>query len=121
MTPIPENTPEEIPESRPLPSLPSTVESTSSPATNSKNVEILDTTNYPPDVRKIIELSLDLGGKNLSYKYASADPANGGMDCSGFIYYALTKSGINNVPRDAREQYVWVRKAGNFEAVLATR
>jgi cell wall-associated NlpC family hydrolase len=123
-TPVPEDTPEQIPESRPMPSLPEMVESTSSPgeASNSlKNGEILDTANYPPEVRKIIELSLDLAGKNLSYKYASADPANGGMDCSGFIYYALTKSGINNVPRDAHDQYVWVRKAGNFQAVLAQR
>jgi len=58
---------------------------------------------------------------NLGYKYGSADPANGGMDCSGFIYYALSKCGIQEVPRDAREQYIWVRKAGNFQAVLAHR
>jgi cell wall-associated NlpC family hydrolase len=25
------------------------------------------------------------------------------------------------VPRDSRQQYVWVRKAGNFQAVLAQR
>ena len=30
-------------------------------------------------------------------------------------------SGLKDVPRDAREQYVWVRKAGNFQAVLAHR
>ena len=43
------------------------------------------------------------------------------MDCSGFIYYVLLKCGIKDVPRDAREQYIWVRKAGNFQAVLAQR
>jgi len=58
---------------------------------------------------------------NLGYKYGSADPANGGMDCSGFIYYVLSRRGIQEVPRDAREQYIWVRKAGNFQAVLAHR
>jgi len=58
---------------------------------------------------------------NLGYKHGSADPASGGMDCSGFIYYALSKCGIQEVPRDAREQYIWVRKAGNFQAVLAQR
>lgn len=41
------------------------------------------------------------------------------MDCSGFIYYVLKKSGMQNVPRDAREQYVWLRKSGNFQAVLS--
>ena len=35
--------------------------------------------------------------------------------------YVLTQSGVSGVPRDAREQYIWVRKAGNFQAVLAQR
>lgn len=33
----------------------------------------------------------------------------------------LNQSGVSGVPRDAREQYIWVRKAGNFQAVLAQR
>jgi hypothetical protein len=77
--------------------------------------------NYPPEVRKVLDLGLDLTTQNLGYKYGSADPANGGMDCSGFIYYIFSQSGIKDVPRDAREQYVWVRKGGNFQAVLAHR
>ncbi len=40
---------------------------------------------------------------------------------SGFVYHVLSRCGIKDVPRDAREQYVWVRKAGTFEAVLAQR
>jgi cell wall-associated NlpC family hydrolase len=80
--------------------------------------EIADYENYPPGVRKIIESALALTTQNLGYKYGSADPANGGMDCSGFIHYVLSKEGIRDVPRDAREQYIWVRKAGNFQAVL---
>jgi cell wall-associated NlpC family hydrolase len=43
------------------------------------------------------------------------------MDCSGFVYYVLSKCGVKDVPRDARQQYVWLRKAGTFEAVLAQR
>jgi cell wall-associated NlpC family hydrolase len=73
---------------------------------------------YPPPVRKMLDLALNLTNQNLGYKYGSADPAKGGMDCSGFIYYVLGKSGVSNPPRDARQQYVWVRKAGKFQAVL---
>ena len=83
--------------------------------------EISDSKSYSPEVKKVIDLGLDLTTQNLGYKYASADPAKGGMDCSGFIHYVLSKCGIKDVPRDAREQYVWVRKAGNFQAVLAQR
>jgi cell wall-associated NlpC family hydrolase len=83
--------------------------------------EISDSKSYSPEVKKLIDLGLNLTTQNLGYKYASADPAKGGMDCSGFIYYVLSNSGIKDVPRDAREQYVWVRKAGNFQAVLAQR
>jgi peptidoglycan DL-endopeptidase CwlO len=70
-------------------------------------------------VRQIIEHGLDLTKQNLNYTYGSADPANGGMDCSGFVYYVLRQNEFNDVPRDSSQQYVWVRKAGNFHAVLS--
>jgi cell wall-associated NlpC family hydrolase len=85
------------------------------------SAEISGYEKYSPEVRKIVDLALDLTTQSLAYKYNSADPARGGMDCSGFIYYVLTKSGVGNVPRDAREQYFWVRKSGNFQAVLSQR
>ena len=72
---------------------------------------------YPAKVRQIIDAALELTTRNLEYKYGSADPANGGMDCSGFITYVLTQNGIPDVPRDSSQQYVWVRKAGSFRAV----
>ena len=125
--PSPEVVQEETPEERPIPSLPPVTRSTASPVAENPTPEIsiprksdiVESKDYPEDVRKMIDPGFDLTRRNLNYKYASADPANGGLDCSGFIYYLLTKSGVNNVPRDAREQYVWVRKAGNFQAVLA--
>ena len=70
-------------------------------------------------MKKLLEAALDLTKRNLDYTYGSADPAGGGMDCSGFIYYVLRENGVSDVPRDASEQYVWVRKAGNFRAVLS--
>jgi cell wall-associated NlpC family hydrolase len=80
--------------------------------------EIAGYDKNPPGVRKILDLALSLTTQNLSYKYGSADPGQGGMDCSGFVYYVLKQTGLGEVPRDAREQYVWVRKAGKFQAVL---
>jgi peptidoglycan DL-endopeptidase CwlO len=70
-------------------------------------------------VRKIVDLALELTKQDLTYKYGSADPSNGGMDCSGFVYYVLTQNGVRDVPRDSAGQYVWVRKAGNFRAVIS--
>lgn len=83
--------------------------------------EISDSQSYSPEVKKVIDLGLNLTTKNLGYKINSADPAGGGMDSSGFVYHVLSQGGIKGVPRDARQQYIWVRKAGTFEAVLAQR
>jgi cell wall-associated NlpC family hydrolase len=83
--------------------------------------EISGSESYSPEVRKVIDLGVNLTTQNLGYKINSADPAGGGMDSSGFVYHVLSQCGIKGVPRDARQQYVWVRKAGNFQAVLAQR
>jgi cell wall-associated NlpC family hydrolase len=76
---------------------------------------------YPAKVRQVLDAGLALTKENLGYTYGSADPANGGMDCSGFIYYILKQNGFPDVPRDSSQQYVWVRKAGNFYAVLSRK
>ena len=86
------------------------------PATISAR-EISGYENYPELVRKITDTALELTTLNLDYKYGSADPANGGMDCSGFVFYVLTQNGIRDVPCDSSQQYIWLRKAGNFKAV----
>jgi cell wall-associated NlpC family hydrolase len=73
--------------------------------------------NYPEPVRKMVDTALELTTRNLDYKYGSADPNSGGMDCSGFVFYVLNQAGLRDVPRDSSQQYVWVRKAGTFRAV----
>jgi hypothetical protein len=87
-------------------------------ATISPN-EIKNYDENPAAVRKLLDDALALTRRHLDYTYGSADPDNGGMDCSGFIYYVLRKNGVKDVPRSASEQYVWVRKAGKFRAVLS--
>ena len=83
----------------------------------SEDIEGLE--NYRPEVRKIIDVALGLTTQSLEYKYGSADPANGGLDCSGFVYYVLNQTGAKNVPRDSSGQYTWVRKSGKFQAVVS--
>ena len=119
-TPTPE--PEETPTETPVPS-------TSERGTGKKgwpNVSLSPDAiegfeKYPPKVRLILDAGLALAKENLGYTYGSADPTNGGMDCSGFIYYVLKQNGFPNVPRDSSQQYVWVRKAGDFDAVLSRK
>lgn len=82
--------------------------------------DLAEFSKQPEKVRKLIESALALTRLDLTYTYGSADPANGGMDCSGFIYYVLRENGFKDVPRDASGQYVWTRKAKTFQAVLST-
>ena len=120
-TPTPSPTPTASPESTasptPSPSIAPPPEKKKGAPASVPPEQIAEYPNYSPAIRKIADLSLDLTRRNLDYKYGSADPASGGMDCSGFVYYVLTQNGVPDVPRDSSQQYVWVRKAGTFRAV----
>lgn len=129
-TPTPPPSPSETPEESPSPTKsPSASPSPSETPTPEKEKDlgnatistdqIKDYEGYPETVRKIVDLSLALTKQNLKYSYGSADPSSGGLDCSGFVYYVLRQVGLDDVPRDSASQYVWVRKAGNFRAVLS--
>ncbi len=75
----------------------------------------------PEPVRQLLQAALELAKRNLTYAYGSADPAAGGMDCSGTIYYLLKQRGFDDVPRQASEQYTWVREKSHFYAVLSKK
>lgn len=83
--------------------------------------EIAGFATYPPAVKNLLESALTLTRQNLGYKFGSADPAQGGMDCSGAIFHLLQQAGVKNPPRSSDKQYVWVRKAGTFRAVLSRK
>jgi cell wall-associated NlpC family hydrolase len=120
-TPAAEETPSATPAETPTPSppQPSARGKKGAPNVSLSPDEIAGYDTYPPKVRQIIDAGLALTKQNLGYAYGSADPKNGGMDCSGFVYYVLQQNGFTDVPRDSSQQYVWVRKAGNFNAVLS--
>jgi len=122
-TPAAEETPSPTPAETPTPSppQPSARGKKAAPNVSLSPDEITGFENYPPKVRQILDTGLALTKQNLGYTYGSADPTNGGMDCSGFIYYVLRQNGFPDVPRDSSQQYVWVRKTGDFDAVLSRK
>jgi peptidoglycan DL-endopeptidase CwlO len=120
-SPSPTETPAPASEESPSPS-PVSPSPSRSPENKVATVSPSDIEDYeknPEPVRKLLDDALALTKRNLDYTYGSADPENGGMDCSGFVYYVLRTSGVKDVPRDSSEQYVWLRKSGNFRAVLS--
>jgi cell wall-associated NlpC family hydrolase len=70
-----------------------------------------------PQVKHLLDSALALTKLDLSYKYGSSDPKEGGMDCSGTIYYLLNQAGLKDVPRDSSEMYKWVWTRSRFVAV----
>ena len=105
--PTPEETPKPSPQNQPV-----------AVASLDPN-KLKDFGSQPPGVQTLIRSALALTQRNLAYTYGSADPASGGMDCSGFIYYVLSNAGYKDVPRQSSDQYLWVRKNGNFHSVLS--
>jgi cell wall-associated NlpC family hydrolase len=121
-TPEPEESPSATPSETPTPS--SSERAPGKKAWPNVSLSPDQIANYdsdPPKVRQILDAGLALTKQDLGYTYGSADPKNGGMDCSGFIYYVLKQNGFPDVPRDSSQQYVWVRKAGNFKAVVSRK
>jgi hypothetical protein len=86
-------------------------------------LDVSDLRDYeaqPPVVQRLLARALALTKLGLAYHYGSADPAGGGMDCSGTIYYLLRQAGMPDVPRDSSEMYRWVWTQGRFNAVVSS-
>jgi len=81
--------------------------------------EIKGFSAQPPKVQAVLRQALALTERNLAYTYGSADPANGGMDCSGFVSYVLQQAGYADVPRECSGQYLWARKHNEFHPLLS--
>src|SRR5437588_1279804 len=114
-------TPAESPTSKPPIPSPSISPQRGAPNASLSPEQIKGFDAYPENVKKLLGTALELTTRNLTYKYGSDDPANGGMDCSGFVYFVLRQNGVTNVPRDSSSQYVWLRRAGKFEPVFSRK
>lgn len=55
----------------------------------------------------------------IPYRYAGSSPEEGGMDCSGAVFYLLEKIGIDP-PRSAQAQYDWVKKESTLTPLDAS-
>lgn len=76
---------------------------------------------WPEERRKLVALSLSEAArlKLDHYLFGSADPGQGGFDCSGSMYYLLRKVGIEPA-RSSAAQYEWLREHGELHEVAAT-
>jgi len=82
-----------------------------------------DLKEYPDltGVRKrIVDESLELAARDewLKYIFGSADPENGGLDCSGSVYYVFQEAGLEP-PRTSAAQFLWVKEAKALTEVPA--
>ncbi len=90
------------------------------PLTSITEADLKEFHESPPEVKKLIREALRLATLKLKYLYGSADPANGGVDCSGTIHYLLKEVGLTGVPRDASGFYEWSWKQDRFHSVIST-
>jgi hypothetical protein len=79
--------------------------------------DIAGFSSYPKGVKELINESLTLSQRNLTYQFGSANPKNGGLDCSGAIYYLLNRTNNFEPPRQAYELYKWVENQGGLHLV----
>ena len=58
-----------------------------------------------------------LASRGLRYQFGSADPASGGLDCSGSVQYVMGRQGILGIPRTASDQFLPLQRQGTLTIV----
>ncbi len=79
--------------------------------------DLLDYNRQPRNVQRMISAALDLTRQGLGYRFGSADPERGGMDCSGAINYVLRASGYAQAPRTSFDLYKWLSQYRTLQVV----
>jgi cell wall-associated NlpC family hydrolase len=83
-------------------------------------VGLAEYATLPAGRQRLVGLALALAQDSpwLPYFAGGEDPADGGFDCSGAIYYVLRKAGLNP-PRSSGAQFAWLREHGCLHEVGA--
>lgn len=68
--------------------------------------------------RRLIEAALAVARDSpwLPYLAGSADPGEGGFDCSGAMFFVMRKVQLDP-PRSSRAQFAWLKENGNLHEV----
>jgi len=94
------------------------------PSTRPGRITGTDLKEYPTLTgtrKKIVDEALALAAREtwLRYRFGSAEPASGGLDCSGAVYFLLQQAGVQP-PRSSAAQYLWVKNRGTLKEVPAS-
>lgn len=70
------------------------------------------------DRRELVAKALEMAARHRlnRYLFGSADPARGGFDCSGAVYFILRQVDIQP-PRSSAAQFDWLRKRDRLVAI----
>lgn len=73
----------------------------------------------PPEKKLLLQSALGLVTEYgwLKYQFGSADPLQGGMDCSGAMFHLLREFDYE-VPRTSAQQYLWLEKESGIQKDL---
>ena len=68
--------------------------------------------------KTLIKTALELARESKldQYIFGSADPGQGGFDCSGSMFYLLKRVELEP-PRTSSDQYEWIKESGNLVQV----
>jgi len=119
LIPAPSATPLPIPTitSTPVPTPAPSSTPTRAPTPLASALQLKGYASYPPEIQDLVQKCIALSNQGLSYQFGSADPAQGGMDCSGTIMHLLKSAGWKNLPRQSDGFYRWTWQNDTFTAV----
>lgn len=88
--------------------------------TSIQSAELKEFPSLAEDRRQLIIGALTTAAESpwLPYKFGGTDPKDGGFDCSGAMYYVMSKAGLKP-PRTSADQYLWLKSNDRLVEVAA--
>lgn len=79
-----------------------------------------DFDSLPDDRKKLIREAIGVAANSpwLPYRFGGSSPADGGFDCSGAMFYVMTRAGLKP-PRTSANQFLWVKESKRLIEVTA--